>query len=147
MHRHLLKVSLLLLMLALKIPAQDTRAEKSIELGTPVCKIISLPYLLGEVALSMGNEQVIKKRMRCLVQLWEAQLPNASDENTKLSNSFLFVMGENPRVFFSSMSAEPDVFSKWLGTVQSLSFSTSRQPRAALMPNAENWSIPSRIHT
>ena len=77
-----------------------------IDIKAPVCKIISLPYLLGEIALNLGNQNAIDEVMPCLLKLWEEQIPNAQNADNQLSSSFLFVMEENPPAFFSAMTKQ-----------------------------------------
>jgi hypothetical protein len=96
--------------------------ESAVDLKSPVCKTISLPYLLGEIALSAGDGDVIQKIMPCLLKLWAAQIPNSGADNVQISNSFLFVMAENPQEFFSAMATQPEIFSEWLNDLPKLSF-------------------------
>jgi hypothetical protein len=102
---------------------------KAVDIKSPVCKVISLPYLMGEIALSFGSQNEVARIMPCLLKLWEEQLPKNKDKaNIELSNSFLFVMSENPSTFFSMMTTEPKVFSNWLNELPDLSFSPPDSP-------------------
>jgi hypothetical protein len=87
--------------------------------------MISVPYLLGDIALTMGDQEAVDRNLPCLSKLWQAQLPTAVSENRKLSNSFLFVMEENPQAFFSAMGTQPDVFTSWLRELPKLSFTSA----------------------
>jgi len=109
-------------LMCLLFTANSYCQDATVNLKSPVCEIISLPYLLGEIALSLGEEKVIEKRMPCLLKLWAAQIPNDGTADIQLSNSFLFVMDENPQAFFSAMAAQPDAFSEWLSGLPKLSF-------------------------
>jgi hypothetical protein len=88
--------------------------ETSVDLKAPVCKIISLPYLLGEIAIELGDRSQVEQKMPCLLQLWNEQLPSSNENNRSMSNGILFVMEANPQAFFSAMASKPDEFSGWL---------------------------------
>jgi hypothetical protein len=91
-----------------------------------------LPYLAGEIALSLGDQKVVEKMMPCFLKLWAAQIPSTEKDNIQLSNSFLFAMGENPQAFFSAMAKETDAFSQWLSEFPKLSFSPINSSSCAL---------------
>jgi hypothetical protein len=117
---------------SLVLKADICAQENAIDIKSPVCKIISLPHLLGEVALSLGEKDVIEKIMPCLLKLWEEQIPNVGRADMNLSNSFLFVMEENPQAFVSIMATQPKVFSDWLSELPRLSFTSPSSRVCAL---------------
>ena len=121
--------------------------ENSVDTKSPVCKIISLPYLLGEIALNLGDRREVERKMPCLLQLWNDQLPGSSENNRSMSNSFLFVMEVNPQAFFSAMAPKPDEFSGWLkdlptnsftpANVSKCSFQTKRAQLVLILENSK----------
>jgi hypothetical protein len=119
-------------LLWLGLTAGASGQSNSIDIKSPVCKTISLPYLIGEVALSLGNQQVIEKMMPCFLRLWEEQIPSVGSTNIELSNTFVSVMEENPQAFFSAVAAEPKVFSQWLHYLPKVSFTSAQSPACAL---------------
>ena len=117
-HRELLMITLAVLAFAVTGYCQQNPTD----LNAPVCQVISLPYLDGEIALSLGEQKVVEKLMPCFLKLWAVQLPSAEAASRNISNSFLFVMGENPQAFFDAMATQADVFAEWLKQVRRLSF-------------------------
>jgi hypothetical protein len=96
--------------------------ENSVDTKSPVCKIMSLPYLLGEIALNLGDRSEVERTMPCLLQLWNDQLPGSSENNRSMSNSSLFVIEVKPQAFFSAMASKPDEFSGCLKDLPTNSF-------------------------
>jgi len=69
--------------------------------------------------------------MTCLTKLWREN-KSGGGLDFYISNAFLSLMEENPPIFFSVMSGEPQMFHEWLGQLQDLSFTWSDEPPCGL---------------
>jgi hypothetical protein len=96
----------------------------------PVCDPMQMEKLMGTVSLSLAIERTVRPTMFCLISVWRGD--QGGSTKFYVSNAFLSIMEANPRVFFSVMAKEPQVFKEWLGGAGDLSFTWSLDPPCGL---------------
>lgn len=92
----------------------------------------ALDKLIGTVARSLGDEYWIRTEAMPRLLHWWRERGSLGAANSDLSNAFLFIMEENPKAFFVSMSTHPRDFAEWLKEMPDDSFVWMNAPPCPL---------------